>query len=224
MTTMPDVVKKQRELEKRENQKVRPAKKPGRKPKVAPVEPEATPERLAAETSTTKPKRPNGRPPEINDAVVHKIVTAIRAGNYMETAATFAGIAKPTLYYWLKKGNKEKSGVYRDFLNSVNKALAEAEMRDVLNIDKAAGTGQWQASAWRLERKFPDRWGRKDRVEHTGKDGQPIQLEARNRVFELAATDSRAREALLALSESLDRMPATPPGGDGENASDEGEE
>ena len=35
---------------------------------------------------------------------------------------------------------------------------------------------QWQASAWRLERKQPDKFGKKDKHELTGKDGKPIEI------------------------------------------------
>lgn len=40
---------------------------------------------------------------------------------------------------------------------------------------------QWQAAAWRLERKFPDKFGKKDKshVELTGRDGGPIQIDAK---------------------------------------------
>jgi hypothetical protein len=81
-------------------------------------------------------------------------------GNYMETAAAFAGVHKSTLYEWLKKGAKSKSGIYKEFSDAVKKALAEAEVRDVAIISQAAKES-WQASAWRLERKFPDKWGKK---------------------------------------------------------------
>ena len=114
------------------------------------------------------------RPTKLNFDTHNKIITAIRAGNYIETAAAYAGINKSTLYEWLKRGEREKQRVaknpryrirksekiYVEFSNAVEKALAEAEIRDVAIIAKAAEE-QWQAAAWRLERKFPDRWGRK---------------------------------------------------------------
>ena len=34
----------------------------------------------------------------------------------------------------------------------------------------------WQADAWLRERKNPDRWGRRDRMEHSGKDGGDIKI------------------------------------------------
>ena len=121
-----------------------------------------------------------GRPTKLDYKVQEKIIQAIKAGNYMETAAAYAGISKSTLYDWLKRGEREKQRVaknpryrirksekiYVDFSDAVEKALAEAEVRDVLLISKAAEE-QWQAAAWRLERKFPDRWGRRV-IEHSG--------------------------------------------------------
>jgi len=107
-----------------------------------------------------------GRPTKLTPELQRKITDAIRAGNYMETAAAYAGIHKDTLYAWLKRGARDKSpkSPYRQFSDAVEKALAEAEVRDVALIAKAAEK-EWQAAAWRLERKFPDRWGRKDRVQ-----------------------------------------------------------
>jgi len=110
----------------------------------------------------------------INKEIVAKIVKAIRAGNYIETAAAYAGISKNTLYDWLRRGEREKQRLatnprskmrkseapFVEFSDAVERALAEAEVRDVTIIAKAAET-QWQAAAWRLERKFPDRWGRR---------------------------------------------------------------
>src|SRR5688572_8306482 len=101
----------------------------------------------------TKAKKPViGRPSLLTPAVTRVIVKVIKAGNYVETAVAAAGISKETFYDWLKKGGKEASGPHRDFSDAVEKAKAEAEMRDVAIIDKAAKSGQWQAAAWRLER------------------------------------------------------------------------
>jgi len=107
-----------------------------------------------------------------------KIVSAIRLGNYIETAAAYAGISKGALYDWLRRGARELEKAEKDpnyeipkeemkfvrFSQAVEKALAEAEIRDVTVIYEASKE-QWQAAAWRLERKFPERWGRKLSVE-----------------------------------------------------------
>ena len=118
-------------------------------------------------------KGPGGAPTKLTPELQATIVAYVRGGGYVETAASAAGIDKTTLYDWLKRGAVEP-GIYREFSNAVQKAMGESEMTDVARINKAASEGQWQASAWRLERKFPARWGRKDRIEHSGADGGPI--------------------------------------------------
>lgn len=118
-------------------------------------------------------KHPGGRPEKISPELVTEISNYVRMGNYVETAAAVAGITKDTLYRWLRKGANAKSGIYKQFSDAVKRAQAEAEARDVGLIGKAA-VDQWQAAAWRLERKFPDRWGRRDRVTHSGDPDAPI--------------------------------------------------
>lgn len=106
-----------------------------------------------------------GRPPKFNEEAANRIVIAVRGGNYMETAAALAGISKDTLYAWLRTGARQKSGQLRDFSDAVKKALGEAEATDLALIQKAAKDGAWQAAAWRLERRFRDKWGKSIAVE-----------------------------------------------------------
>lgn len=81
-----------------------------------------------------------------------RLVAFLRAGNYVETAAACAGIHKDTFYEWCKKGRKGEEP-FAAFVEAVDKAIAESEARDVALIGKAA-TVNWQAAAWRLERKM----------------------------------------------------------------------
>ncbi len=109
-------------------------------------------------------KRKPGRPTKLTPEVQQTIVTYLKAGNYVETAAAAAGISKETIYAWLKRGAKAKKGIHREFSDAIEKALAEGEIlavRSILEADEK----QWQARAWWLERRRPDRWGRKERVD-----------------------------------------------------------
>lgn len=154
-------------------------------------------------------KLAGGRPTKLTPEVQEVIVSAIRAGNYIETAAALAGISKDALYDWLKKGNDPygfaKARIYREFADAVKKAVAESEERDLAIIQRAAEgyevvrkrattrrneeTGKlevveqsveqsrdfsWTAAAWRLERKFPDRWARRDHVQVSGDKEAPL--------------------------------------------------
>jgi acyl-homoserine lactone acylase PvdQ len=68
---------------------------------------------------------------------------------------------------WVRRGIKEyQEGVdnrFSRFAVAVKRAMARAEAEDVENIKRHAAR-EWTASAWRLERKFPDRWGKRDQL------------------------------------------------------------
>lgn len=117
-----------------------------------------------------------GRPNHLNDETTKKLCDALRGGNYLETAAAYAGVPKTTLHDWLRKGRKGTEP-YAAFVAEVEEALGAAETGFVVRVATAARDPRhWTAAAWWLERRFPDRWGRRDRVEHTGKDGGPIEV------------------------------------------------
>jgi transposase len=118
-----------------------------------------------------------GRPTKLNQETHDRIVNAIRAGNYQDTAAAYAGIDEATFYRWMERGREETEGIYCEFRKAVENAKAAAEVRDVALIDRAAQDGSWQAAAWKLERKFPNKWGRVNRTEISGPDGAPVKVE-----------------------------------------------
>jgi hypothetical protein len=62
----------------------------------------------------------------------------------------------------MRRGGRGKKP-YAAFSAAVEKALAEAESRDLATILKASAKN-WTAAAWRLERRYPERYGRFDRV------------------------------------------------------------
>jgi len=127
-------------------------------------------------TSLLKRKHPGGRPTKLTLEVQKAIVDALAAGTYLETAAAAAGIERHTLLAWLKKGAVSASGKQKEFSTAVKKALANAEIRFGATI-AVASQAQWQAAAWLLERRYPDRWGRIERHELTGEGGGPVQMQ-----------------------------------------------
>lgn len=148
-----------------------------------------------------------GRPEKLTKQLQEEMVKHVRSGNYVETVCAYVGIYKDTFYNWMRRGAKEKERVmknpkarirkdeqkYVEFSDAIKEAEASAEMRDVTLIAKAA-EDQWQASAWRLERKFPQRWGRKEQLEHSGKDGGPIETENTEKLDLSSLTDEELDE------------------------------
>ena len=110
------------------------------------------------------PKHPGGRPEQITQEIRDTICNAIRMGVFVETAACFAGISKETWHQWLKRGAKEPRSIYRQFSDAVLKAGADAIMRKVNYVDKAAAT-DWRAAAWHLER-LSDKFANKAVIKH----------------------------------------------------------
>jgi hypothetical protein len=95
----------------------------------------------------------------LTDDVQDRIIAAVRAGSYLDDAAAYAGIARQTLWRWLSDGrtaqdkhdNNEKltdrEQLLLEFCNAVEKARADAVIRNVGIIQQAAQDGSWQASA-----------------------------------------------------------------------------
>jgi hypothetical protein len=105
-----------------------------------------------------------GRIPKFHDPTIRKnLLNAIRLGLSYERAASFAGITPLTLRKWIARGKEAKNGQYREFYNELEKADVEGEIACLQKIQQAANEGTWQAAAWKLERRHPEDWGRKDR-------------------------------------------------------------
>lgn len=98
-----------------------------------------------------------------NKRTVSTICNLLKAGNTRRTSAIAGGISEETFYVWMKSKP--------EFSESVKKAEAEAEARNVAIINQAGKTS-WQASAWWLERRRKEDFGKQDRVDITtnGKD------------------------------------------------------
>lgn len=106
-----------------------------------------------------------GRPTKLTEDLIEQIAKLVREGNYIETACAFCGINKDTYYRWAKDGARAKSGIKKRFSDAIKKAVAESEMNDLetIRLDPS-----WQSKAWRLERRFPDKWGNRQKVELSG--------------------------------------------------------
>lgn len=133
----------------------------------------------AAKKKPEKKPAKMGRPTSLNAEVIEKIQQALMACAYIETAAHYAGITRDSFYTWFKRGKiakhliydentgeydkmriPESERIYADFADIVEQSMSGSELRLLKQIDDAARDGNWQAAAWRLERKFPKRWGR----------------------------------------------------------------
>lgn len=143
---------------------------------------------------------PGGRPPkQITPEITDTVAQAVAAGNYLEVAAAYAGISRDVLFRWLKEGRASTNpdDPAKKFSDAVDAALARAEVTDVALLARHAQK-DWRAAAWRLERRAPKRWGRRDHIEHTGPDGGPIPVDATIDTANLSLEDLRTLDTILA--------------------------
>jgi hypothetical protein len=90
------------------------------------------------------------------------MLAALNAGCYRSEAARHAGVSVRSFFRWCERGRIDQAAGRRSpcrtLLEAIEKAEADAEVRALAQINKA-GTDDWRAAAWRLERKNWERWG-----------------------------------------------------------------
>jgi hypothetical protein len=97
------------------------------------------------------------RPSKLTPATERVILDALEAGATRTAAFEAAGIARSKISVYLRR-----FGTFRD---AVIGAEATAELRATVRIRDAVDAGSWRAAFLWLERRRPDDWGRRDRVE-----------------------------------------------------------
>lgn len=150
----------------------------------------------SARKGRKQPRAANGHfKSRLTAEVREAILTAVRAGNYLEVAVRYAGVAESTFWEWVRRG-RDGDARYAPFVAELDKAQAQSEVRDLALVGKAAeDPDRWTAAAWRLERRYPDRYGRpQTRVKVEGAVG----------IFP-AISPERLRDALEAGEISLEQ-------------------
>ena len=111
----------------------------------------------------------------IDEGIRSRLLQAIRLGSYIEHACFYAGIDSSTFRKWRQKAENDIEP-YKSFWKEVQLAESEAIMRRLARIEKVAEEGNWQADAWVLERKYPDKFGRRDRINVNLDPNKPVEV------------------------------------------------
>jgi hypothetical protein len=168
-----------------------------------------------------------GRVTKLTPVVQQAIVNAVTAGAPLVQAAELAGIDKSTVLEWMRRGEERDpvrptTNAYANFASAITHAKASDEVRRIARIDAAARGGavihekttrypdgrtvterqvqppDWRADSFHLERCYPDRWGRQQRID--------LSVQIRQAVEEVAkeigiSADDIIREATQFLKE-----------------------
>ena len=123
-----------------------------------------------------------GRPTKLTEERQGELCRYLRDGNAISTACALVGIGESTYHAWRERGTAELERVkeghvncrvrkderpFVEFLEATTRARAKGEQQHVKNI-VTKSEEDWRASAWFLERSRPERWGKKQKLEHSG--------------------------------------------------------
>jgi transposase len=104
-----------------------------------------------------KAKRPVGRPrTEMTDENIAAILRTVALGVWPDRAAQMHGVSADAM-----RMHKMR---HPEFVTSLEKAEAQAESGFLGKILRHTEK-QWTAAAWMLERRWPDRWAKRELVQ-----------------------------------------------------------
>jgi transposase len=112
---------------------------------------------------------------EKNPEIADEICQYLRDGTTVADACALVGVPKRTFHTWMTNGKKDlragEQTAFAMFAVEVEGAMAEAKHQAVSAVLRAAeNPAFWQAGAWFLERRYPDEYGKQDRLNlnHSG--------------------------------------------------------
>jgi transposase len=134
-----------------------------------------------------------GRPSKLTDELEQQLCNALRAGNYLDVAARYAGVSRSSVHRWLAQAAEDAADPrLKPFAAAVSKAEADAEIHAVGVVRKAINQGDTRAAFGYLERRHPERWSRRDQ-------SAPAAAQSRQAAGDLDANDPRTRRLLSEL-------------------------
>ena len=117
-----------------------------------------------------------GRPSKLNEELLKDMKGLFERGGFRNEVCGAVGISYVTFLNWMERGRKAKTGQFLEFFDTIKKAEAVGKLSHIVNITRHSEQS-WQASAWFLERRYPEEFRKVDRIESTGINGQPQQVE-----------------------------------------------
>ena len=132
--------------------------------------------------------------PKLTPDVQKRICDAIAIGATYDLAAKYGGVTYETLNQWRKTKPQ--------FSEAVKEAEGRAAVGWLAKIEQAANQGHWQAAAWKLERRYPQEYGRTvQNVEHSG-----TVVQEHTGAVEVRAVDYRHSIRAIVTSEDREEL------------------
>ena len=179
----------------------------------------ATPKKKAVAKRKRKPSaKRNGRPTKLTQVVADRIAEGVSLGMTYREAAMAGGVHEGTLDSWRKRGAAESNTIYTrfigqlaraaektaiDYLEKIRQSIMESpvKVREHIKKDESGNVimkeihketlpPDIRGAMWWLERRFPEQFGRRDQMEHSGGvKVQATQTQERELTIELVKSD-----------------------------------
>ncbi len=95
---------------------------------------------------------------------IDKLIELIKKGYTVHAACASAGVGRVTYYKWIKQGKADADRGSQSLQRQLFDGALDAEaLHEQTHLDHIieASTKTWQASAWYLERRYPERYGKR---------------------------------------------------------------
>ena len=166
------------------------------------------------------PAKPIGRPTKLTKPVADRIAEGVSLGMTFKDAAMAGGVHEKTLEKWRTRGAREadSNSIYArfigqldraaektaiDYLEKIRQSIMESPVRVREHIKKDESgkvilteihretlPPDIKGAIWWLERRFPEQFGRREQLEHSGKvKVQATQTQERKLTIELVKSD-----------------------------------
>lgn len=124
-----------------------------------------------AATGRTRGGRPSGTPERLTPELQAALFANIGLGLTLRCSAEDAGISIKTLEAWDRKG-REGIAPYAEFHRALTRARASGQKS--LHVRALGGGAGSSAAMWLLERRFPEEYGSKAKLELSGDPDRPV--------------------------------------------------
>lgn len=99
--------------------------------------------------------------PKLTPEIAEEAINLVKGGASNQDVISWLGVAESTFYAWVREPKNEAQA---KLAQGLKKAETERKLWHLQRIHEAAKNGDWKASAWYLERRYPSEYARTQRI------------------------------------------------------------
>ena len=99
--------------------------------------------------------------PKLTEELAEEAIKLVKGGASNQDVISWLGVSEGTFYGWIKN---PRNKAQEQLAEGLKKAETERKLWHLQRIHRAAEKGDWKASAWYLERRYPNEYARTQRI------------------------------------------------------------